>query len=122
MMRFVYLKPLCDVAVVAHVFEMLLPFHVFIYFGPASAVHGWKTNVFLQLGSTHVRAVLEQLEQLFAWLVEKKLDNLKIGKYLNSREITFQELELLEDAELDQLIQDIEKDRNTCRSLLRKLP
>lgn len=57
-------------------------------------------------------------DELYAWLLQKKVDDPSIGKYLCAREITLSELEEFDDAELELLIKDIEKaNENTLQMI-----
>ena len=57
-------------------------------------------------------------DELYAWLLQNKVDDDRIGSYLCSREITLNELALFSDEELHELSKDIEKVNKTTIQMI----
>ena len=57
-------------------------------------------------------------DELYAWLLQNKVDDERIGTYLCSREITLNELALFSDEELHELSKDIEKVNKTTIQMI----
>ena len=57
-------------------------------------------------------------DELYAWLLQNKVDDERIGNYLCSREITLHELALFSDEELQELAKDIEKGSKTTIQMI----
>ena len=59
-------------------------------------------------------------DELYAWLLQNKVDDERIGNYLCSREITLHELSTFEDEDLRALTQDIDKENKTTIPIIDK--
>ena len=57
-------------------------------------------------------------DELYAWLLQNKVDDDRIGNYLCSREITIHELASFSDEELQELAKDIEKVHKTTIQMI----
>eukprot|EP01084_Bolivina_argentea_P068149 124038_1 len=68
----------------------------------------------------HALVVSTDYDELYAWLLQNKVDDQQIGNYLVLREITLTELSEFENDELQDLVKDIEKESKTKIQMIDK--